>query len=98
MSDGGIDTATFLVIVTAMGTAITGLSGLLWRERDLRSKAEVKLAGYEQSAPELVQAIREWIAASGHSSVDLPPSVDLPLPLPSSRTVPKVQRRKRPPA
>ena len=93
-SENGIDTATFLIIVSSMGGAIVTLAGLLWREREARSKVEIKLAAYESSAPELVAAIRDWIAASERSSKESPRSRDLPSPL--SHSPRRITPRKRP--
>lgn len=92
--NGGIDTATFLIIVTSMGGAIVTLAGLLWRERESRSKVEIRLAAYEQNAPELVSAIRDWIAELERSSNDSRQPGALPPPL--SRSSRRTPPRKRP--
>ena len=89
-----IDTTTFLVIVSAMGTAITGLAGLLYRTLQKNMELTIKLEAYQQNAPELVAAIRDWIAASERSSLASSPSSDSPSPSsPSSRrTLPRKRR------
>jgi hypothetical protein len=104
VSEGGsIDTTTVTVVVTALVSAITALSGLLYR-RLLQENAELKqenerlrttLGGYEQAAPNLVAVIERWMHALEQSSGSLPQSDDTsstvskPLPLPRSRQRPK---------
>ena len=91
--NGGIDTATFLVIVSAMGGTIVTLATLLWRERDARAKAELALAAYESNAPELVSVMRDLIEVSKRSLATSSQSKERPQPSSSSRPRP----RKRPP-
>ena len=76
----GIDTATFLVIVSAMATALAGLAGLFYK-RLLSENAELRqrLAGYEQTAPQLITQIQElMIAYDRLSSGSTPPGSSSP--------------------
>ncbi len=85
----GIDTATFLVIVSAMASGIVGMAGLFYK-RLLQENAELKarLSGYEQNAPELIATIEHWMMAYERSLSDstMPkPSPDVGHSLPSSQ-------------
>lgn len=71
---GGIDTTTFLVIVTALGGTISAIAAVLYRnllsqiaERDKR------LAAYER-VPELLERVEQMMAESEHSLSDSTPS------------------------
>ncbi len=70
-TDGGIDTATFLVVVSAMASGIVGLAGLFYK-RLLAENAELKqrLSGYEANAPELISVIEKWMSAYERSATD----------------------------
>ena len=88
----GIDTTTFLVVVSAMGAAITTLGGILYK-RLLDENAELKsrLSAYETNAPELIAVIEQWMAtleppSSASKQSDPSPSPSgLPHPLSNSR-------------
>lgn len=87
---GGVDTATFLVIASAMGTAITGLAGLLYKRlMDENAELRKRLAAYETNAPELIAVIEQWMSTLEQPSSASPRSEDSPsrseLPAPLSR-------------
>lgn len=57
----GIDPTTFWLILSALGTTVTTLASLLYKnERDRRIEAERKLAAFQEIAPDLAENVR-WL-------------------------------------
>ena len=79
----GIDTTTFLAIVTALGGTVSAIATVLYRhllsqiaERDKR------LAAYEK-VPELLERVEQWMAESENAPLD---STSHQQPAPRSRS------------
>ncbi len=94
----GIDTATFLVIVSAMASGIVGMAGLFYK-RLLSENAELKqrLAGYEANAPELIATIEHWMTAYERSLSDSTTPGSSPVASTSSPSSQPTRSRKRSP-
>ncbi len=97
LATDGIDTATFLVIVSAMASGIVGLAGLFYK-RLLSENAELKqrLAGYEANAPELIATIEHWMTAYERSLSDSTTTKPSPDASPFSPSLQSRSRKQRP--
>jgi hypothetical protein len=90
----GIDPTTFWLILVAMGSAISGLAGLVYKsERDRRIDAESKLEQYRELSPGLAEDV-EWLVAEAESQ-RIRDRQELPWPLQRER--PRRPSTKRPP-